>query len=313
MKILVLGANGFIGKSFVETLTHHGIQVCALTRTELKSSKGSIETVVGDLTDKDFNFKALISDCNVIVNCAGETRDDALMHALHVQATARLLEVAVSLCRDGKQIHWVQLSSVGAYGSSKKTRVVSEDTPLNPVGTYEVTKTIADTLIIKQSENVGFSYTILRPSNVFGRDMTNESLRQLGRIVKKRMFFFVGFSPSIATYIHVDDVVSALYLCATDTRAKGHIFNISNDCALKELISGIAKSVGVPPPRLTLPEGLIRVMIGAARGLLNIPVTQKRIDALVRRTSYPGDKIYNVLGFSPKKDVPTTIGEVFWK
>lgn len=311
MKVLVLGANGFIGKAFVERLIGYGVPVRALTRTVLKDFKGSVEIRVGDLTSKDFDFEALLHGCDIIVNCAGETRDDALMHALHVQATVNLLEAVKCLCRAGKQIHWIQLSSVGAYGSSRESRVVTEETPTNPSGTYEVTKTKADTLIMACNENFGFSYTILRPSNVFGRNMTNESLRQLGRIVKKRVFFFVGFSPSIATYIHVDDVVSALYLCVIDSRAKGHIFNVSNDCKLKELIAGIAEALGVPSPRLTLPERPVRIALAVVAMLFKLPVTQKRIDALVRRTTYPTDKLYNVLGFSPKKTVSTAIREIY--
>ncbi|MCD7040371.1 NAD(P)-dependent oxidoreductase [Pseudomonas sp. MAFF 311095] len=311
MKVLVLGANGFIGKAFVDKLISKGIQVRALTRTGLKDIKESIETIIGDLTSKDFDFKALVYGCDVVVNCAGETQDDALMYALHVQATVNLLEAVACLCRTGREIHWVQLSSVGAYGGSKESKVVTEETPTNPSGTYEVTKTMADTLIMACNENSGFSYTILRPSNVFGRDMTNESLRQLGRVVKKRVFFFVGFSPSIATYIHVDDVVSALYLCAIDSRAKGHIFNVSNDCPLKELITGIAEALGVPPPRLTLPERPVRIGVAVVAKLFKLPVTQKRIDALVRRTTYPTDKLSSVLGFSPKKVVPTAIQEIY--
>lgn len=311
MKVLVLGANGFIGRSFVNKLIGHGILVRALTRTDLKDIKGSVEVVVGDLTSEDFDFKALLYGCDIVVNCAGETRDEALMYALHVQATINLLEAVSFLCLAGKRIHWVQLSSVGAYGSSKESRVVTEETPANPSGAYEVTKTMADTLIMACNKNLGFSYTILRPSNVFGRDMTNESLRQLGSIVKKRIFFFIGFSPSIATYIHVDDVVSALFLCVIDSRAKGHIFNVSNDCRLKELIAGISEALGVPPPRLTLPEHPVRIGLAVAATLFKLPVTQKRIDALVRRTTYPTDKLYNVLGFYPKKPVSTAIREIY--
>lgn len=311
MKVLVLGANGFIGKSFVEKLVSHGVQVRALTRTGLKDFNESIETVMGDLTSNSFDFKTLLYGCDIVVNCAGETRDDALMHALHVQATANLLEAVAYFCRTGKKIHWVQLSSVGAYGSSKESRVVTEETPINPSGNYEVTKTMADALIMACNENSGFSYTILRPSNVFGRNMTNESLRQLGQIVKKRVFFFVGFSPAIATYIHVDDVVSALYLCVIDPRAKGHVFNVSNDCTLKVLIEGIAEALGVPPPRLTLPERPVRIGLAVLATLFKLPVTQKRIDALVRRTTYPTDKLYAVLGYSPEKVVSTAIREIY--
>ncbi|MCK6186792.1 NAD(P)-dependent oxidoreductase [Pseudomonas sp. EYE_354] len=310
MRILVLGANGFIGSAFIELLRTLNVEVRALVRRNLNADHDFIELRVGDLTDKNLNFEKLLEGCDVIVNCAGEVKNPSLMQALHVKATTDLLKAANNLCIAGNLIHWVQLSSVGAYGSSKEERVVTEATPTNPVGDYEVTKTLADTIIMN-NKTAGFSYTILRPSNVFGRNMTNNSLRQLGNMVKKKVFFFIGYSPAIATYVHVDDVATALYLCATKAHAKGHVFNISNDCTLKEFIAGMANALDVPVPKIIVPEYLARCVLGLASMILPIPITQNRIDALVRRTTYPSDKMHRVLGFSPEKSVPKTICEIF--
>lgn len=312
MRALVLGANGFIGSNLVQYLTEQGVQVRVLTRKGLTRANSSVETVIGDLVGDDIDYLALLSCCDVIFNCAGEIHNEQLMHRLHVDATAKFLDAVAVATAQGQLIRWVQLSSVGAYGPSRaKSRVVTEDMPTNPVGTYEITKTLADALITTREMPESFSFSILRPSNVFGPTMSNNSLRQLGQMVKKRRFFFIGFSPATATYIHVDDVVWALYRCATDPRAKGQIFNLSNDCMMPELIAGMARAQGVATPRLVVPEFMVRVAVALVSPLTRGRLTQKRVDALVSHTTYSAKKATDLLDFAPGKPVPESIGELF--
>jgi nucleoside-diphosphate-sugar epimerase len=114
----------------------------------------------------------------------------------------------------------------------------------------------------------------------------------------------------VATYVHVEDVVECLMRCAFDPRAKGHVFNLSNDCLMEELIQSIARWTGVEPPRLRIPETLARACAFAGRGIKNFPLTNGRIDALVSRTCYPNEKLRRVLDFLPIKHVPESIMDV---
>ncbi|MGE8178735.1 NAD-dependent epimerase/dehydratase family protein [Pseudomonas fluorescens] len=311
MKVLVLGANGFIGSKLVDRLVESGYEVKILTRTQGKVPNANIESFVGDLRDPDLDFDSLLNGCEVVFNCAGEIRNEALMHELHVASTQRFLKAIAEKSTVQNNIHWVQLSSVGAYGSVPNVeRIVTEDTEVNPKGQYEVTKTLADQCIVSMSKSSPFTFSILRPSNVFGPSMPNNSIRQLASVVKRRLFFYVGFKESIATYIHVDDVVSALMLCGFDSRAKGEVFNISNDCLLKEVMDGIAESLAVPAPRIRLPESLVRLAVSVVSLLTKGLVTQERVNALTARTRYPVTKIETVLGFVPSKYVPKHIGDV---
>lgn len=311
MKVLVLGANGFIGSKLVDRLIEGGHEVKILTRTSGKVLRVNVEAFVGDLRNPDLDFASLLNGCEIVFNCAGEIRNEALMHELHVASTQRFLEAIAEQSTDQNNIHWVQLSSVGAYGSVPNVeRIVAEDAEVNPKGQYEVTKTLADQCIIFMSKNNKFTFSILRPSNVFGPSMPNNSIRQLIGIVKRRLFFYVGFKNSISTYIHVDDVVSALMLCGFDSRAKGEVFNISNDCLLREVMEGIAESLAVPAPWIKLPESLVRLVVSVASLVTDGLVTQERVNALTARTRYPYTKIEKTLGFVPGKYVPKHIGNV---
>jgi nucleoside-diphosphate-sugar epimerase len=209
----------------------------------------------------------------------------------------------------------VQLSSVGAYGpppgGAARARTVTEDTPVRPQGEYETTKTAADELVMEAAARGDITYTILRPSIVFGPSMPNNSLRQLGAVIRRRLFFYVGAPGAIATYVHVDDVVDALQRCARDSRACNQIFNLSNDCTVEQLVEGLAASSGVRPPRARLPERAVRLFVNAVGRFAPLPLTDARVDALVARTRYPFTKISKELGMSPSRFVPATVGDVF--
>ena len=314
MLVLLTGGKGFIGSRLLARLCEAGHQVRVVTRSAFKSELDNVEVVIADLTSDDVDYAALLSGCDVVFNCAGEIRDEKLMQALHVDATERMVSAANRLATSERPIHFVQLSSVGAYGPAKgAVRTVDELTPANPKGPYEETKTIADALVVKSRGNDYYSYAILRPSNVFGKTMPNNSLRQLGRFVSSGRFFYVGNSrtAAVATYVHVDDVVSALMLCGFDSRSRNEIFNISNDCAFADLINGMADAQHVKRPTLSIPETPFRWIVGAANRFFRLPVTQERIDALVAKTTYPYTKIQNTLGFKPEKEVPLVISELF--
>lgn len=317
LQVCVTGANGFIGKRLVEALSRQGYSIRVLTRRLDCVLPNAVEVVIGDLTLSTCKIDQFLLGCDLIFHCAAEIANEDIMHELHINGTQRLLEeVSNQIKLTHKPIRWVQLSSVGVYGPStgmvSEFRVVTESTVSSPKGEYEVTKTVADELIMQLAAiEPLFSYTILRPSNVIGESMPNQSLRSLVSMIRKRLFFYINSRSAVATYIHVDDVVAALMLCGTDLRAIGQVFNLSNDCKLSEIVSAVAKSSGVKPPNLCVPEMPLRILVKLLSPILHIPLTQERIDALVRGTYYPATKIKDFLGFVPQYNIPSVAASIF--
>ncbi len=313
--VAVTGGSGFIGRKLVESLCSKGYKVNVLSRRDDAVFPPEVKVVKGDLTSEDCALAQLLEDCETVFHCAGELADEVAMRSLHVDGTKRLLQAVQERVRqDGEVIHWVQLSSVGAYGppqnKASDERSVTEESPTNPCGEYELTKTLSDELIIQAGKQGVLTYSIVRPSNVFGAGMPNQSLRQLANMVRKGLFFYIGQPGAVATYVHVDDVIETLLRCGKDHRAQGQVFNVSNDCTLEEMITGLANAVAVKPPRLRMPESLVRAIIRVLSKMVRVPLTQERIDALVTRTRYPYSKLEQQLDFVPQKPVPTTIGEI---
>jgi nucleoside-diphosphate-sugar epimerase len=316
VNVAITGGSGFIGRKLLDALVRQGHAVKVLSRRSPPAFFSSdIQVVTGDLIAPDCPLGQFVRGREVLFHCAGEVGDAAAMRLLHVEGTRRLLKAVLNeAVQTGRSIHWVQLSSVGVYGppspAAKTVRVVTEDTPTCPQGEYEVTKTLADELVLQACRRGPMTCSIVRPSNVFGAAMPNPSLRSLGAMVRRGLFFYIGRAGAVATYVHVDDVVETLLQCGTDPRAKGETFNLSNDCLLEEMMGGMASALGVRKPSWRLPESLVRAGVFLAAKVVAVPLTQDRIDALVSRTSYPCLKLEQKLGFVPRRSVPDSIGEI---
>lgn len=316
MNFSITGGSGFIGRRIVTALSQQGHNVTVLSRRTHSNFPSNVRVIHGDLTMSDCPVDRFMEGCDVLMHCAGELHDEANMMKLHVDGTERLIQATLNeAIKNSKEIHWVQLSSVGAYGSPPEfahvAREVAEDTLENPRGLYEFTKTQSDKLVMQAAKHGIMSYTLVRPSTIFAADMPNSSLRSLGAMIRRHWFFYIGPPGAVAAYVHADDVVRLMLLCAMDHRAKGKIYNISNDCSMEEMIEGMALVLGVPSPRLRLPEPIVRAIAHVACKITpSFPLSSQRIDALVRRTNYPYHKLQKELGFTPQISVPNAIGEV---
>ena len=282
----VTGATGFIGQRLVARLLDGGTfsEVRILTRRPRPIER--VRVFAGDLVTAA--LEPLLDGVDVVFHCAGELRDEVRMRSVHVEGTERLLAAA-----RGRASRWVQLSSVGAYGRSRRVGMVDESAPLAPEGEYERTKTQADVLVGREN---GISTVVLRPSNVFGPGMPNRSLYELIGIVDRGLFFFIGRG-AIATYVFVDDVAAALALCGTSPRASG-VYNLSDDRPLEQFIGAIARELGRPAPRLRIPEPAARLAALGLRRVTRTPLTPARVAALTRAVSYSSERIQTQLGFT---------------
>lgn len=318
MIVAITGGTGFIGKKLVAEHLSLKNEVRVLSRNLPASdiTNNHLKWFRGNLCDAEI-LDEFVRNVDVIYHCAGEINASENMYALHVGGTKRLLEAVEHIIKaNRKPLHWVQLSSVGAYGQilgkANNYRIVTEETATNPVGDYEITKTISDEYVQKLSKiEPLFTYTILRPSTVIGPSMPNQSARALTSMIKKGLFFYIGSRSSVATYIHVNDVVAALVLCGIDIRAKMQTFNLSNDCLLSEIVNAVASKQNINIPTICIPENLLRFLVKYLSFIIPLPLTLNRIDALVKHTYYPSEKINDVLGFYPKHSIPDSFSEIF--
>jgi nucleoside-diphosphate-sugar epimerase len=288
MIIAVTGGSGFIGKCLIKRLIDLGNKVRVLTRSH-KLNSFNIEYFEGDLIDPNMDFSSFLHNVDILYHCAGEINDESLMEELHVIGTKRLADKAYGRIRK-----WVQLSSVGVYGKCWNEKV-NENSEIKPLGLYERTKNESDNIVI----NSNIPFTILRPSNVFGSDMPNNSLREMLNAINKGLFFFIGKKNKfLVSYIHVEEVIEALICCGNDKRSISETFNLSQSITVENMITSFASGLGYEKYIYRFPENLVRYFVKFFEKFHGFPLTTSRVDALTNSCFYDSSKIQDVLGFN---------------
>ena len=313
--ICVTGGNGFIGKKLIEELLKIECRIKILTRKKDSKFDDNVEIFIGDLTDPNLSLAEFIEGCDVLFHCAGEINNEAQMSLLHVNGTQKLINsVRNESALSKKKLHWVQLSSCGAYGPPPNKNIqikreITESSKTNPVNEYEKTKTKSDELVITSSGK-DFSYTILRPSNVIGASTTNQSIRKLIKLVNSGHFFFIGKKDAIATYIHVDDVANAMILIASNPRSQNEIFNLSNDCTWDALILHLSSILKVKILPLRIPYKLIQIPLYLLKLIIGRFIHIPQFTTFALRTNYSTQKIESYLDFKFTKPMPNSIDDL---
>ena len=294
MEVAVTGGTGFIGRSLIKRHLSSGDTVRVLSRQNIPAghiASGDVQPFEGNLLSKERIPDGFIENVDILYHCAAELYRPELMEDLHVKGTINLLDKA-----EGKIKRWIQLSSVGVYGIHK-TGVVTEKTPLNPNGLYERTKAKSDKIILKAMKDKRIEATLLRPSNVFGPDMTNRSVFKLISMIHAGRFFFIGNPGASANYIHVRNVAEALWKCGTLKQAGNAIYNISDHMLMEDFVNAISQALGRERVLWRIPGFPVRLAVKVLERIPSFPLTSSRVDALTLRSKYQIDKIREELGY----------------
>ncbi len=183
MKLLVCGAAGFIGSTFVELrLREHGDDVTVLDaltyagrRENLRGVESDIRFVHGAIEDAEAVAEA-VADADAVVNFAAETHvdrsiaDPFAFSVTNGQGTHVLLEAARE-----RGLRYVQVSTDEVYGSIE-TGSFTEESPLRPSSPYSATKTGADLLVLSYFHTYGLETLVARGSNNYGPRQYPEKL-----------------------------------------------------------------------------------------------------------------------------------------
>lgn len=306
--VAITGASGFVGRRLVQRHLAKGDSVRILTRapaSDIALPKG-VTACRGDLTGERGDLEKFVAGADVLYHCAAELHDSDRMHFVNVFGTGNLAEAAANRIR-----HWVQLSSVAIYGRQPAGRV-SESTPPDERNTYptSLTKLAAEKVVREYAGKGGFSFSILRPCKIYGADMSDASLRSLAAYVRRGLFFFIGQPGVSANYVHVDNVIEALLLCATHDAARNRAFNLCDGFTMEEMVAAIADKLGCAMPRMRIPEWAARAIARLGGGLTgSFPLNEERIAGLTNRTQYATDAIKQ-LGYRSVASLERGIGDL---
>ncbi len=217
MRVLVIGASGFIGSAVTRALAARGdVQVRAGMRNPGRASfDSSVEIRQLDSNDKTM-LAAAISDVTHVVDCV-------MGSAATMTGTSANLAAAA---RSSGLRRVVTLSSCAVYGSAQG--YVDEATPLcEPSDDYAAAKVECERILLDAGGH-GLSSVILRPSCVYGPGSQQWTVRIAKMLIARRLGDLGQAGEGTANLVAVDDLVSAI-LAGLELPGEGtDIFNISN-------------------------------------------------------------------------------------
>src|SRR4051794_24310409 len=235
MKLLVTGAAGFIGSTYVRTvLADSEDEVVVLDkltyagrRENLADVEDGIELVVGGIEDRDL-VRDVMEGVDAVVNFAAESHvdrsiadQDAFARA-HVIGTSVLLDAA----REHGVSRYLQVSTDEVYGSIEKG-TFTESSPLNPSSPYSATKAAGDLLVAAHVHTYGIEAVICRGSNNYGPRQYPEKLIPLAVLnaLHDDPLPVYGDGKQVRNWLYVEDFARAIDL-ALRRGLPGEVYNV---------------------------------------------------------------------------------------
>jgi dTDP-glucose 4,6-dehydratase len=234
MRLLVTGAAGFIGSTYVRVALESGDDIVVLDKLtyagrpeNLEEVKDRIEFVEGGIEDRELVLET-IAGADAVVNFAAESHvdrsiaDQDVFARTHVIGTSVLLDAA----REHGVSRYLQVSTDEVYGSIEKGSF-TETSPLNPSSPYSATKAAGDLLVSAHVHTYGIEAVICRGSNNYGPRQYPEKLIPLGVLnaMAGDPLPVYGDGHQVRNWLYVEDFARAIDL-ALRNGLPGEVYNV---------------------------------------------------------------------------------------
>jgi dTDP-glucose 4,6-dehydratase len=183
MRLLVCGAAGFIGSTFVGLrVREHGDEVTVLDALTYAGREENLQDVADDIRfvkgaiEDPGAVAGAIGDAEAIVNFAAETHVDRSIADPYAFSVTNALgtHVLLEAARE-RGLRYLQVSTDEVYGSIE-TGSFTEASPLAPSSPYSASKTGADLLVCSYFHTYGLEAMVCRGSNNYGPRQYPEKL-----------------------------------------------------------------------------------------------------------------------------------------
>jgi nucleoside-diphosphate-sugar epimerase len=306
MRALVTGGTGFTGGHLAGELRTRGWEVRALARPRSNVDallEHGVEVHRGELTSRR-DVIAAANGADVIFHVAAAYREarhpDRYYEDVNVGGTEHVLAAAEE---HGARL--VHCSTGGVHGHIRSIPA-DEDAPLNPGDIYQQTK-LEGEMRVQEAIRRGLPASVVRPAAIYGPG--DLRMLKLFRMVHNRTFRMFGGGMTRYHLVYISDLVEGMILCATRPEALGRTYLLAGPrhTALNELVMLVARAVGAPPPRGSLP---LWPLVAAARGCewvcrplgIEPPLHVRRVDFFRKDRAFSIERARREIGYEPRVD-----------
>ena len=254
MRILITGAEGFIGSHLTENLLDRGFKVNALVFYNFKNSWGwldyskyklskKLKVVPGDIRDPKL-IKSSMEGCDAVINLAAligipYSYVSPLSYIqTNILGTYNILEAA----KDLKLKKIIQTSTSEVYGSPKNVPIKETD-QLKGQSPYSASKISADQIALSYFYSFNMPITIIRPFNTFGPRQSPRAIIPtiILQSLEKNKKIKLGSLNTTRDFNYVEDIVKAFYLSLIRNKLEGEVINLGTgfEITIKDLVKEI--------------------------------------------------------------------------
>jgi dihydroflavonol-4-reductase len=289
-KVLVTGANGFIGSHLVRELLKRGYEVNGLVRhtSDLASLAGvPVSLFIGDVRQPE-TLAAPMKDVDYVYHLAAElmaTSDQAFDEA-NTQGTIHVL-VAAEKYAAGSLRRFLFVSSQAAAGPGDGANPYDEGREARPISWYGTSKLRAEEAVSAFADRL--PVTVVRPSAVYGE--REKDISQSFSTIASRIQPVLGLKPKYTVMVYVGDLVRGIVEAAEaeTTLNQTYFLNHPEVLTTKAVTQTIARAMEKPKGiRFPVPILLMRLAAPLAESVQHFtrerpPVTRDKVRELSQR------------------------------
>ena len=274
MRILVTGANGFVGRALCGEALARGAAVRGITRAPCDLPIGVDNVVVGSI-DGSTDWLDVLADCEVVVHLA------ARVHVMQEAAANPLAEFrrvnvqgALNLARQAAAAgvrRFVFVSSIKVNGEATQLGCpfTADDAPA-PLDAYGVSKMEAEQGLREIARQTGMEVVIIRPPLVYGSGV-KANFAAMMRWLQRGIPLPLGAIHNQRSLVALDNLVDLLVTCIMHPAAANQTFLVSDgeDVSTTELLRRMGQALGCPARLLPVPVSwlkLVAALVGKVQG-----------------------------------------------
>ena len=253
-KVLITGADGFIGSHLVENLVRLGHDVKAfvfynsfnswgwLDRCS-KDIKKNIEVFSGDIRDP-YGVKESMHGCDRVIHLAALIAIPYSYHSPHsyvqtnITGTLNIIQAAKELKID-RLIH---TSTSEVYGTAKYVPIDEKHTLIGQ-SPYSASKIAADQLVYSFFSSFSLPAVIVRPFNTYGPRQSARAVIPtiISQVLAGKKTLKLGSTFPTRDFSYIDDTVSGFISILNSNEGVGETFNLGSgfEISIKKTIEVI--------------------------------------------------------------------------
>lgn len=259
LKILVTGANGFVGGALCDSLRQQGITVVAAVRGNACDN----EYVLGDfsaLTDWMF----ALCGCNTVIHLA------ARVHVMNDKSSNPLtafravnVDATLNLARQAAQSgvkRFVFISSIGVNGAETFSEPFSEMSKPQPHSDYALSKFEAEEGLKDICAKSGMEFVIIRSPLVYGSNAPG-NFRSLLKFVHKGLPWPLGLIKNQRSMVALENLVDFIKVCIEHPKAANQSFLVADveSVSTPQLIRLLSEGMGKPVRLFPVPVQALKL------------------------------------------------------